>query len=438
MRLKIRILFDKITNSDLFKDSFWAIFGNGLGTGLMLLAGIVIARFLGKDLYGEYGVVKTNMFYLAGLSTFGLGFTSTRFIAKYITEEVSIVYGIAKTALAITLGFSCLIAMIMVIFAESLSTILNEPILAEAFRILAVIVVIRALITTLTGILAGIRAFKIIAVNSILSGFIMTICAILLTYYYGLDGAYASLVISQISNFILNLTALKKEMQKYNQTRNSFDSWRLIKFSFPVALQEISYSICGWLGILALTKYSSLGEVGIYSATAQWNAVILFIPGLLTNVLLSHLSRRSGNQEQRKKIMVLLSTYLVCTLIPFLLVYILTDFIVSFYGSQFVGMGTVLRVLIFATIPICCSNVFKSELLASGHPWILFTLRFIKDIIFLGLLVYLLIHLPSVGGALIYAWVNIGVSTFLFVAFYIAYLVLNSRHNETLSNTDIV
>ena len=92
--MKVNGLVAKLKQSKLFKDSFWAIFGNGLGTALLLIAGIIIARYLGKDVYGEYGVVKTNMFYIAGFSTFGLGLTSTRFIAKYLGEDRTQIIGI--------------------------------------------------------------------------------------------------------------------------------------------------------------------------------------------------------------------------------------------------------------------------------------------------------------------------------------------------------
>jgi len=85
--MSLKRIKEKCLNSKLFKDSFWAVFGNGLGNGLMLLAGIIIARFLGKDLYGEYGVVKTTMFYIASFATFGLGFTSTKYIAQFMNEK---------------------------------------------------------------------------------------------------------------------------------------------------------------------------------------------------------------------------------------------------------------------------------------------------------------------------------------------------------------
>lgn len=46
----------RLLSSNLFKDSFWALFGTVIGKALSLFAGIIVARFLGKGLYGEYGM----------------------------------------------------------------------------------------------------------------------------------------------------------------------------------------------------------------------------------------------------------------------------------------------------------------------------------------------------------------------------------------------
>lgn len=47
----------------------------------------MIARFLGKELYGEYGTIKTTLTYIAIVSTFGFGYTATKYIAEYIQER---------------------------------------------------------------------------------------------------------------------------------------------------------------------------------------------------------------------------------------------------------------------------------------------------------------------------------------------------------------
>lgn len=107
---KIRVT---LLNSKLFRDSFWAVFGNGIGNALMLFSGIIIARLLGKELYGEYGIVKTTMFYIASFATLGLGVTSTKYIASLISEKSIHVGNIIRDSISITLIFSGLIAFIL-------------------------------------------------------------------------------------------------------------------------------------------------------------------------------------------------------------------------------------------------------------------------------------------------------------------------------------
>lgn len=413
----------RLQNSAIFKDSVWAVFGNGLGSALLLLAGIIIARYLGKDLYGEYGVVKTNMFYLAGFSTFGLGFTTTRFIARYLDDEKELIRGIITSATKITLLFSSLLAVFLCFFAKNLSDYLGEPDMVGPFRFLSVIIVIKAVGTTGVGILAGLHKFKSIAINAVISGILMVIMSVPLTLYYELNGAFISLAASQLLNTGLNYISIAKEKKNLPVYCGKFDVKPLLVFSFPVAMQEISYSVCNWVGILALTKFSTIGEVGIYSATAQWNAVITFIPGLLYNVVLSHLSKRDDIANQNQKVKKLLLVYFICTIIPFLFVYFLADYISSFYGPQFLGMALVLQILTLATIPSCCSDVYKSELLAEGRPWVLFSIRCCKDICFVCLVIFLLKHIHGFGGALLYAIANVTISILFFTALYIAYRI---------------
>lgn len=411
---------NQIKQSRLFKDAFWAVFGNGLGNALLLLAGIVIARFLGRDLYGEYGVVKTNMFYMAGFSTFGLVYSSTRYIAKYLSTDRTRIIPVIRSAIRITLLFSCVVAIAIALMADTLEKFLETPGISSAFRVLSIVIVLKAMASTGNGILAGLGEFSIIARTNVLSGLCMLATCIPLTYYWGLKGAFTSLAISQLFNLLLNYWHIYRDSKRlpiyYRREDKATD---LLKFSFPIALQEISYAVCNWVGIMMLTKLATVSEVGIYSASAQWNAVIIMIPGLLSNVVLSHLSRSKGLQQHRLTYR-LLAIYFACTIVPFLIVYALTDFIVSFYGSDFASMKWVLRISILSTIPGCCSEVFKAELIAVGKTWILFTLRVMKDICLVVAAAYLLVVHSGENGAYYYALSNLlGSILFFFGAFWV-------------------
>lgn len=413
--LQVKQLKERLLNSNLFKDSFWAVFGNGAGNALLLLAGIIIARFLGKDLYGEYGVVKTTMFYVASFATFGLGFTSTKFIASSIQEHPFHVKNIIQDALWITLSFSVSVALVLFVFAPQIADYLEEPKLVLSFRALSIVIVFKALSTTQIGILSGAKKFKEVARNNLCAGFSLLVLSVPLTYLGGLRGSLLALLLSQAFNVLVNCLSIRKIEAMYERQENFSYKKKLLQFSLPVALQESSFAFSHWMAIMLLTKLSSMGELGLYSASSQWSTIVYMIPSLLGNVVLSHLSSTvsDGNAHQstmRKIIMV----NLLCTFVPFVFVYFMAGFISSFYGTSFAGMPSVLRILTFATIFDACSTVFRSELMAQGRPWTLFVIRLIRDLL-LVILVYVLLTIgKGENGAIFYSWSVVSVSVISF------------------------
>lgn len=426
--MRLKIFREKILQSRFFRDSFYAVLGHGLGQALLLLAGIVIARFLGKDLYGEYGVAKTNMFYMAGFATFGLGISATKFVAQYLQGNKNEIVGIVKKTSCIALTFSVILAIIMIVFSSNLAIFLDTPSLIPVFRYLSLIIVFRAVSTTGIGILSGLGRFDYIARNSVLSGIIMLACCVPLTYFCSIQGALSSLAISQFANATLNYLSIRKECERFDCSENTLTTWSILKFTFPVAMQELSFTLCNWGAIALLTIKSSLGEVGIYSATAQWNAVILFLPSVLANVVLSHLSSISDKESNKKVLKKVLLIYFICTIIPFVVVFILAPFITGLYSADFIGMANVLQMMVFATIPLCCADVFKSELIALGKPWHLFLIRLTRDLVLLIALYILLLQYNGVRGAFYFALSNVLSAVVYFVGSWIMYIYIRNNN----------
>lgn len=378
--MKSRI-YDILTRNSLFKDSFWAVVGNAVGNSFLLISGIFIARLLGRDIYGEYGMVKTTMFYIATFSTFGLGFSTTKFVANCLEECPGKIRKLISSAYHIVMIFSSFVALILLLFANELADYLDEPSMSIAFRALAFIIIAKAINTTQIGILAGLKEFKKLARNIVFSSFSMFAICIPLTYYYGLIGSLVSLFVSQLIDCILNYFSIRKVVINFNYQKAETFYKKLINFSFPIAMQECSFTLCNWLTTIIIAKYASLGELGIYTAVAQWNAIILFIPSVLTNVILSYLSSTNSDIKTHQVIirkMVVINV--LCTLLPFIIIFFLSDAIISFYGKSFVSMKIVFNTMVFSSIFICTANVFTSDLISKGKTWIVFLFRFIRDI----------------------------------------------------------
>ena len=426
--MDISSIKNRLLGSRLFKDSFWAVFGNGMGNAMMLLAGILIARLLGKDLYGEYGVVKSTMFYVASFATFGLGFTSTKFIAQYVTDQKQYVKAIMRDSITITLAFSGTIAVLLIVFAQQLADYVEAPSLKLAFQALAGVIVFKAMTTTQIGLLSGHKEFKKTARNSVASGVFLLIICVPFTYFGGLKGSLLALMSSQAFNAFINYCTIRKITKKLPDQENKSFKKELISFSFPVALQESSYTISHWGAIMFLTKLSSMGEVGLYTASSQWLVIITMIPALLSNVVLSYLySSVSNKASHSRTIRLMLAVNLVCTLIPFVIVFIFSNFISSFYGETFSDMGNLLRLITLSTIFESCSTVFKSEFMAQGKTWLLFTLRTIRD--FSALLATYVVLMVTNGnnGAFSFGLVNVTMSILFFVSCILSYIITSKN-----------
>lgn len=381
MASHIKSTIHSIFKSNFFKDSSWAVFGNGIGYGLMLLSGIIIARMLGKDLYGEYGFVKTTMFQFAAFATLGLGYSSTKFVAESKEKQKADIDSIVKASIDITTVASASIALLLIVFATPLSTFLNAPSLASTFQALGLLIIVRAISTTQYGILAGFGDFKRIAYSNTLSGVVMIVGCIPLTCYLGITGSLTTLVCSQVVAAAYNAYCINCHAHYSLFKTRSRHSWTIAKFSLPIALQEFTFALSKWLGILIITKYATLGEVGIYTASELWYAVILTVPTFLSNVILSHLSALGDDYNKHKKsVNVMIGVNVCCTIVPLIAVYIATPLILNIYGPSFTGMEPVLKISVMTTLFTCCSNVLTSELIALGKTWTLFTIRFIRDL----------------------------------------------------------
>lgn len=401
LKTKISLLFTQLKKSSLFKDSFWALLGSVIGKGLSLIAGIVVARFLGKELYGEYGTIKTTLTYIAIVSTFGFGYTATKYIAEYIQERTDKMHSLVNKIYKITLVFSSVLALLLWIFANQIAVFIDAPHLNNALRISAIVIIANALTTAQIGILSGFKSFKAIAKNNTYAGIVIFVTSIIFTYLWEFEGAVYSLLVSFIFQVLLNELSMRNVLRRYvcRQAVGKDEIKHMITFSMPIALQESLYTVVHWLSVLLLIKYANYGEVGISSAASLWQSLVIFVPSVLKNVMFSHLTSTSEHGRLVNKLILI---NFCSSIIPVAVVLLFSNLICSFYGNNFAGLHPVLIVSVLSSVLICLSEVYCYEFISIGKPWFVFGARFIRDS-FILLLGYIIIPRYSTGQAFIFS-----------------------------------
>jgi O-antigen/teichoic acid export membrane protein len=200
-----------------------------------------------------------------------------------------------------------------------------------------------------------------------------------------------------------------------------------------MALQEAQYSFTQWLGNILIIKLASFGELGLYTAAMQWNSIILFIPGVLQNVILSHLSETNKSESKHSRILkVSLIINLSATLIPALFVLLFSKFIGRLYGISFEGLNELVSISVFITIFSGMSNVYHQAYISKGLNWKLFVIRLFSAIFILVTFMFVLTYFKIEGArAMIYSSLIISVLTLLVM------MIIYRRSLDSIDNKDL-
>lgn len=416
----------RLLNSKLFKDSTWALLGSVLGKGLSLVAGIAVARFLGKEIYGEYGMIKNTLFQIAVFSTLGLGYTGTRFISKYLNDEKEYVRSYIRIIYNITLIISGLLALFTFIFSQQIANYLDVPDTSLAFKFTAFIIVANAMVTAQIGILSGFKDFKVVAKNNTWAGLATFATSVLFTCFWGLYGALVALLVSMVLNAIMNSISIRKKTRELPLLKN-IDPQKygeIVKFSIPIALQESLYSIVAWALSVMIIKFSDYGELGLYQAAAQWSSIVLFIPGVLKNVILSYFSSTADTKKMRK---IMLIINFCATFFPFLFISVLSSYISGFYGSTFVNLPPVIIISCLVSVFVSIAGVLLYELISAGNTWASFLFRLFRDSMILGLCYISLSNKAFNLQASVSVVIIQCVVSLLFAALIYMYVIINDK-----------
>ncbi len=378
----LRPYWDRVEASDvgsrLSRGIFWSMAGSVISRGLMLCATILVARMLGKTVYGELGMIQSTVGMFGVFAGFGLGLTATKHVAEFRQGDPERAGRIIGLSGLLAIGTGGLMAIGLFIFAPWLAEkTINAPHLAGVLRVGSLILFINALNGAQTGALAGFEAFKTIARVNVFIGLISFPILVCGAYFGGLTGAVWALAINLCFNWLLNHIALRREARRYCvpfTIRGCSREWPVLwKFSLPAALGGALVGPVNWAcGALLVNQPGGYAEMGLFSAANQWRIAILFIPGMLGQVilpLLSNLSGESTGQQYRKVLLLNVFLNFGIALAMVLPLVLLAHFVMSAYGPGF-GKGTsVLRVLSFSAVLVAANNVVGHAIISKGKMW---------------------------------------------------------------------
>lgn len=380
------------------KGVFWVLIATLGDRGSNVLVGVVIARMLGKVLFGYFSIFQSTINMFAVFGALGLGVTATKYVAelKYKNKEkAGRVIGFCNI-LASLLGI--LLAIVIYIIGPYFSkVVLSAPGLANEFQVGALLLLFVSLQGSLKGTLLGLESFRSIAIISTIFGGVLLLSILSGTYYMGLTGAiwgwlFASFVQIIMLAFSLMISCRHNKIKIF--VKFSSEEFRLFrKFSLPATLSALLNAPVVWAGnAMLVNSPSGYLEMGLYSAAYQWFAAILFLPGIFSNVLFPMLAEKKGggDLEGLRNTFWLGMKYsiIILGLFSLLLVFV-SPYIMGIYGTSFKEGWQALSLLSVAGLLAGTQGLVGNMLAVMDRMWLRLKISAVWAIIFVLLSFFL-------------------------------------------------
>jgi O-antigen/teichoic acid export membrane protein len=361
------------------RGAVWSLVGAVISQGSNLAASVITARLLGREQFGEYGMIQSTVGMLGVFAGLGLGVTATKYVAEFRTLDPERAGRIIALGCAVAIVAGGLLALCVLGYAPVLAAkTLNAPALAVELRIASVLLFFNALNGAQTGALAGFEAFRAIARINLVRGLIafpVTVAAVLL---WRLPGAIWALTVTSAVTCLLSQVSLRRQCTALGIHPQFSSGWAegrvLWTFSTPAFLSGALAGPAIWVAnTMLVNQPGGYAEMGVFSAASQWRNAIGFVPAVLAQFALPILSNLNGERDVSRYgkalrwNLILTAAAAMAVAVP---VALGAPQIMRLYGRGF-QQGWLVLVLSAATAVISCINgVVGTAILSSGSVWV--------------------------------------------------------------------
>lgn len=357
----------------------WSVLGSVVSSGVTLIMLILVARLLGKQVYGQFVVIQSTLSMVGVFAGFGIGATATRYAAELKMRNTIRLGHILTLAERTILGFGLMVSIGLVCAADWMAKhILAAPGLGVSLAISACAVLFTALDSYQKSVLIGfesIRAFAIGTVISVIVGFPIMLLA---AYKYGLRGAVVAMVVNAIIQASISRYQMNRELRKYKITphaKGCLSEWPVLwRFAVPALLAGALVGPAHWAAqaMLANTP-NGYAELAVLGIAMQWFNVIMFLPGTVGRVVLPILTDQMTKNDHRSSRQILFYAMGANALVAVPLVVIVGVFsplIMSLYGQSFENEYLPLRLAVMIAMLVAIQLPVGDLIAAASRMWL--------------------------------------------------------------------
>jgi O-antigen/teichoic acid export membrane protein len=377
--IPLRSLAGRVSQHQVTRNLSWQMIGALVSSAFALGSSIGVARILGREHFGEYGIVIGTIQTFAAFAAAGLGLTNTRYIAQLRKSDTETASQIIGMSMLVSCSAGILLGCALHFAAPWLAThTLGAPYLAPLLSAGAVAIVASSVNSAQIGVLAGCEAFRTLALVNVVRSAVTAAAILLGAWAAGLPGVVWAYVITTVISCIVTEYAATIERRRAGLRlgfRISAERLRILwTYSTPALIAGLVVTPAMWLAasLLVNTRGGYL-EMGVFSAAFQWRTVMLFVPTNLGQVLLPIFAASSAHPNMRGQEALLwkvVRANAVYTAFTAAVIVAMSHFIMQAYGPGFARGGPVLSLIAVSTCLLCVQLPIGHVLIALGEMWL--------------------------------------------------------------------
>jgi O-antigen/teichoic acid export membrane protein len=331
-------------------------------TFLALISIGLIARYLGKEGFGNYAVVLAFLSFFTAISDLGLYSTTTREISRPKANETEILGKIFSLRIIISIFIFLISPLVIWFFPYPLEV-------KKAIIIVAFSFIFSSTYQILNGLFQKNLAMDKVAISELL-GKILQVAFVFFAIQLNLS--FLWIIASLLINMTFSFGLIYFFSRKYSSFKLSIDIpyWKnFIKESYPLGIAAFVTFIYFKIDTIMLSVLKSSEDVGIYNAAYKIIENITFFPAMIMGLIFPLMSK---NIFFNKKIFSNISdkTYKIfwVIVIPLVIgtIFFAEEIIFIIGGADFSDSVLVLRILIFALAFIFFGNFFNAILISAN------------------------------------------------------------------------
>ena len=362
----------------LVRGSAWNLAGTVASRALSVAASVAVARILGREGFGELGMVQGTVLNLSIFTSYGLGVTATKHVAELRRsdpERAGRILSLAGSASAAVAG---LLSLLLLLSADLLAErVLGVTALAGSLRAGSAMLFFTLQNGAQMGALAGFEAFRASARVNLLGGVATVAATVAGVVVDGIFGAVCGMAAASALTWGLAHAAVREAAREAGvplSSRGAASEARVLRdFSLPSILGSVLVGPVAWVCSAILVNgpggYAAMGQ---FNATNQWFALVMFLPAILGQVVLPILSGAmgEGNETAAGRNLGTVVKASAAVAIPLgVLLAAVSPFIMSFYGPGFREAWPALAVSVATAAVLAVQSPFVEYLNAADRPW---------------------------------------------------------------------